>query len=168
MQLFVRFRATVLCRIWKTLIGEEVFMRLQLACVIACALSCTSLFGQAAAVSQIGGTVRDSTGSVIPVAKITVTQTDTGLKRTADSGGDGAYLLPSLPIGPYRLDVVKDGFSSYSQSGIVLQVGSSPTIDISMQIGAVSQEVKVEAAAAMVETSSSGVGQVVDQQRVMD
>ena len=86
----------------------------------------------------------------------------------AESGADGVYQVPSLPVGPYKLEVRKEGFSSYNQSGIVLQVGSSPTVDVTMQVGAVSQEVNVDAAAAMVETSSSGVGQVVDQQRVVD
>ena len=101
-------------------------------------------------------------------AHISATQTDTGLIRTADSGADGVYQLPSLPVGPYKLEVQKDGFNTYNQSGIVLQVGSSPTIEVTLQVGAVNQTVNVEAAAAMVETSSSGVGQVVDQQRVVD
>ena len=48
-------------------------------------------------------------------------QTDTGAARSTQSGADGAYLLPNLPIGPYRMEVKKDGFSTYIQSGIVLQ-----------------------------------------------
>src|SRR6185312_6923257 len=127
-----------------------------------------TVFAQNVSLSQISGTVRDATGSVVPAAQVTVTQTDTGLTRTAPSGTNGVYLLPSLPVGPYKLEVKKEGFSTYNQSGIVLQVGSSPTIDVTMQIGAVSQEVNVEANAAMVETNSSGVGQVVEQQRVVD
>jgi hypothetical protein len=138
------------------------------AVLSALLLSGFSLCAQTVSLSQIGGTVRDSTGSVLPAAQVTVTQTDTGLTRTAQSGPDGVYLLPSLPVGPYKLEVKKEGFGTYSQSGIVLQVGGSPTIEVTMQIGAVSQEVNVEASAAMVETSSSGVGQVVDQQRVVD
>jgi hypothetical protein len=143
-------------------------MRLQLTCLMACAMSCASLFGQTVSVSQVSGTVRDSSGSVIPGARVTITQTDTGLTRNADSGTDGVYLLPSLPVGHYRLEVKKDGFGGYNQSGIELQVGSSPEIDVVLQIGAVNQEVNVQASATMVETSSSGVGQVVDQQRVVD
>src|SRR6266581_523207 len=79
-------------------------------------------FGQATSASQISGTVRDSTGSVVPGAHVTATQTDTGLTRTAESGTDGVYQVPSLPVGPYKLEVKKEGFSSYNQSGIVLQV----------------------------------------------
>jgi hypothetical protein len=143
-------------------------MKLRPVCASTFLLYGCSLFGQAVSLSQIGGTVRDSTGAVVPGARISATQTNTGLTRTAESGTDGVYQLPSLPVGPYKLEVKKDGFSTYNQSGIVLQVGSSPTIEVTMQIGAVSQEVNVEAAAAMVEANSSGVGQVVDQQRVVD
>ncbi len=77
-------------------------------------------------------------------------------------------MLPNLPIGPYRLEVKKDGFNTFVQSGIVLQVASNPTIDASLKIGAVTDQILVEAAAEMVETHSNGVGQVVDQQRVVD
>jgi hypothetical protein len=84
------------------------------------------------------------------------------------SGSDGAYLLQSLPIGPYRIDVTKPGFSPYVQSGIVLQVDTNPTVDILLKVGDVTQQVVVEANAAMVETNSTGIGQVVDQQRVVD
>ena len=64
--------------------------------------------------------------------------------------------------------MTKQGFNTYVQNGIVLQVASNPTIDAKLQIGNVTQQVVVEASAAMVETRSSGVGQVVDQQRVVD
>jgi hypothetical protein len=118
--------------------------------------------------SQISGTVKDATGGAVPGAAITVTQTDTGVTRTATSDASGVYSLPSLPLGPYRMEVKKEGFSAYVQSGIVLQVDSAPTIDPQMKIGAVSETVQVEAAAAMVETHSTGVGQVVNQQQVVE
>jgi len=129
---------------------------------------CVGLFAQSASTSQIAGTVQDSSGLAIQGAQVRAVQTDTGLTRSAESGADGGYILPSLPIGPYRLAVSKQGFNTYVQSGIVLQVDSNPTIDAKLQVGNVSQQVVVEASAAMVETRSSGVGQVVDQQRVVD
>ena len=131
-------------------------------------LLAASIFAQSASTSQISGTVQDSSGLGVPGAQVKVIQTDTGLTRTADSGTDGSYLLPSLPIGPYRLEVTKQGFDTYVQNGIVLQVASNPTIDAKLQVGNVSQQVVVEASATMVETRNSGVGQVVDQQRVVD
>ena len=124
--------------------------------------------GFAQSVSQISGTVKDASGLAVPGAQITVTQTDTGVSRTAVSAANGAYALPSLPIGPYRMEVKKEGFSTFVQAGIVLQVDTSPTIDPVLTVGAVSQAVEVEAAATMVESHSSGVGQVVNQQQVVD
>ena len=122
----------------------------------------------AQSVSQISGTVRDASGGGVPGAAVTVTQTSTGLTRTAETDANGSYFLPSLPTGPYRMDVKKAGFSTFVQSGIVLQVDTAPTIDPVLNVGAVTESVQVEAAAAMVETNSSGVGQVVNQQQVLE
>src|SRR5579863_5462147 len=77
---------------------------------------------QSAAASQISGTVQDASGLPIPGAQVSATQTATGLVRSATTNAEGGYILPSLPVGPYRVDVKKDGFSSFVQNGIVLQV----------------------------------------------
>ncbi|HEX5431587.1 MAG TPA: TonB-dependent receptor [Bryobacteraceae bacterium] len=135
---------------------------------VACAVTAAGLWAQSASVSQISGTIEDPTGSAVPGAQIKAVQTATGLTRAAASGPDGSYVLPSLPTGPYRLEVSKQGFSTYVQSGIVLQVDTNPSIDVILRVGEVTQQVVVEASAAMVETHSTGVGQVVDQQRVVD
>jgi hypothetical protein len=130
-------------------------------------LTCgAGMFAQS--VSQISGTVKDASGLGVPAAQVTVTQTDTGVARAATTGANGNYSLPSLPVGPYRMEVKKEGFSTYVQSGIVLQVDTAPTIDPVLQVGAVSQAVEVQAAAAMVESHSTGVGQVVNQQQVVE
>ena len=136
--------------------------------MLALALACPTIFAQSAVVSQISGTVVDSSGLAVAGAEITATQTDTGAVRTATSGNDGGYLLPSLAIGPYRIEVKHAGFTTYVQSGVVLQVNTNPSIDVTLKVGSVTEKIVVEAAAAMVETHSTGVGQVVDQQRVVD
>src|SRR5579871_1904015 len=127
--------------------------------VIGLLLCCTAMWAQTA---QINGTVRDSTGLAVPGANIKATQTQTGVVRTATSGNDGGYVLPNLPVGPYLLEVSKEGFSKVAQTGIVLEVNTNPTIDIAMRVGAVSEQITVEAGAAQVETTSTTVGQVVD------
>ncbi|HEY7337959.1 MAG TPA: carboxypeptidase-like regulatory domain-containing protein, partial [Bryobacteraceae bacterium] len=136
--------------------------------LIAASIFAGGLHAQQAAVSQISGMVRDPAGLGVPGAKVTVSQTTTGLTRSVQTGPDGAYTIPSLPIGPYRMSVAKEGFSSYVQEGVVLQVDSNPVIDVALKIGSLSQEVVVQADANMVETHSTGVGQVVDQQRVVE
>src|SRR5712691_1513629 len=64
----------------------------------------------AQATSQIQGIVQDSSGAAVPGAQIKATQTETAASRTATSGADGTYVLPNLPLGPYRLEVTKQGF----------------------------------------------------------
>src|SRR5438034_10130132 len=72
--------------------------------------------------AQVSGTVRDQTGAVLPGVEVALIQTDTGLNRTAVTDETGSYILPNLPIGPYRLEASLPGFRTYVQSGIVLQV----------------------------------------------
>lgn len=117
-------------------------------------------FAQVISTAQIRGTVQDSSGAAIAGATITLTQTSTGAVRTATSVADGTYALPDLAIGAYRMEVTQTGFTKYVQTGIVLQVGANATINVTLQVGAVTQEVQVNAEAAMVQTQSEGVGEV--------
>ena len=140
-----------------------------LVCSIALALAAAgAAWAQAVAGSQLSGVVRDTSGGAIPGAEVTVTKTDTGMTRTVFTAADGAYALPNLPVGPYELKVVLQGFNTYVRSGIVLQVGSNPELNVTLAIGAISEQVTVTANASLVETKNTGVGQVIDNQRVME
>ncbi|HJT87411.1 MAG TPA: carboxypeptidase regulatory-like domain-containing protein, partial [Bryobacteraceae bacterium] len=118
--------------------------------------------------AQIQGTVYDSSGAAVPGAQVKVTQTDTGAARTAVSAADGSYVLANLPIGPYRLEAGKEGFTTYVRTGIVLQVDASPMLDISLSPGSVTDQVEVQANAGLVETSATNIGQVMENQRLVD
>src|SRR5438093_5879557 len=144
------------------------FLTLPLSAVLVCVLTATTFWGQAVSTSQITGTVKDQTGAVLPGAEVSATQMDTGAKRPVVSDETGSYILANLPIGPYRLEVGLPGFRTYVQTGIVLQVGSNPTIPVVLAVGQVSEQVEVSADAALVETRSTGVGQVIDNQRVLE
>src|SRR5437870_1440647 len=85
----------------------------------------------AQATAQIAGTVRDQSGAVLPGVQVTATQTATGLMRSVITNETGSYVLPDLPVGPYRLEVALTGFRTFAQSGILLQVGSNPVINVS-------------------------------------
>src|SRR5712692_6275469 len=128
----------------------------------------TIALAQAVANAQIQGVVSDTTGAVIPGAQIKATQTEMGRVRTTLSGSDGSYVLPDLPVGPYRLEVSATAFANYVQSGIVLQVGNNVQINVSLQVGTVAQELQVTADAAMVETSDTSVSEVIDQRRIIN
>jgi hypothetical protein len=143
-------------------------MKLVFRSALFCVCLCAVTWAQAVSTSQIKGTVQDATGLAVPGAEVKVTQTETAAVRTVVTGADGGYVIPSLPVGPYSLEVTKTGFAKYVQTGIVLQVASNPEIDVSLKVGSVTEQVQVEANAALVETQSTGVGQVVDSQRVVD
>ena len=125
-------------------------------------------WAQAVAGSQVSGIVRDSSGGALPGAEVTIVKTDTGAMRTVFTAEDGSYVLPNLPVGPYQLKVVLQGFNAYVQEGIVLQVSTNPQINVTLEVGAVSEQITVTANATMVETHSTGIGQVVDNQRVVE
>src|ERR1700730_5301729 len=108
--------------------------------VLALALSALILLAQSTA--QIQGIVQDQSGLAVAGAEVKATQTGTGAVRTAMSGADGVYVLTSLSVGPYRLEVSRPGFATYVQTGIILQVASNPTIDVSLKVGAVSEQVQ--------------------------
>ena len=129
-------------------------------------LSGSSVWAQSTA--QIHGTVQDPSGAAIPGAEVRAIQTDTAVSRSVVSDPDGGFILTNLPLGPYRLEVTKEGFALGVNTGIVLEVGSDPALTIALQVGSTSEKVNVEANAALVETRSLGVGEVIQTQRIVD
>jgi len=135
--------------------------------LVTCALVASAAWGQGAT-AQISGTVKDPSGAVLPGAEVTATQTETAIARMTVSNETGAYVLPNLALGPYRLEVSLPGFRTFVQTGIVLQVNSSPVINATLEVGQRSEQIEVQANAALVETRTSGVGQVMEQQRILE
>src|SRR5438093_274911 len=130
------------------------------------AMTCGSVWAQATA--QISGAVQDQSGAVLPGVEVTATQTETGVSRMTITNETGHYVLPNLPLGPYRLEAGLPGFRTFVQTGIVLQVNSNPTINITLQVGQVSEQVEVQANAGLVETRSVSVGQVMETARIVE
>jgi hypothetical protein len=110
----------------------------------------------------------DPTGARLPGAEVTVTQTATGLVRSVITNETGFYVLPSLPAGPYRLEAMLPGFRTFVQRGIVLEVNANPVINPTLEVGQVTQTIEVQANAALVETRSVGVGQIMESQRILE
>src|SRR5438552_15549543 len=123
---------------------------------------------RAQSTAQISGTVKDQSGAVLPGVEITATQTDTGVARSGITNETGSYVLPNLAVGPYRLEAALPGFRTYVQTGVVLQVNGSPVINPVLEVGQVAETIEVKANALLVETLSTSVGKVVDNQRVLE
>jgi Carboxypeptidase regulatory-like domain len=135
---------------------------------LAVLFCCAPSFAQAVVNSRLTGLVTDSSGASVAGAQIQLTQPGTGLVRNTETNADGAYTFPDLPTGNYQIQVKKEGFNAYVQQNIILEVGSNPTVNVVLEVGSVDQRVTVEANAAMLETHSNIIGQVVSQQQVVD
>jgi hypothetical protein len=123
---------------------------------------------RAQATAELSGRVTDESGAVLPGVTVTATQSDTGASRTVVTDETGTYLMPNLPTGPYRLDVSLQGFRSYAQTGIALQVGGTPTINVVLAVGNLEETVSVEAAAPLVDVRSAGISAVVENERILE
>ena len=141
--------------------------RILRVCLTLCVFA-TPAWAQAVNTAQINGTVRDQSGAALPGVTITVTQSDTGLVRSAVSDETGSYVLQNLPVGPYRLEAALQGFRTYAQTGIVLQVGTNPNVSVTLQLGQVEETVTVAGSAALVETRNPGIGQVITNRQVLE
>ncbi len=143
-------------------------LRVVIVVLSALLLAADVVLAQGGSTAQISGTVKDESGGVLPGADVTATQTDTGVTRTVVSDANGAYVLSNLPLGPYRLEVKLSGFRSYSRTGIVLQVNAQPVIDVAMALGDLNETVSVVGAAPLVETRSPTLGQVIENERILE
>src|SRR5262245_42643749 len=121
---------------------KRFFFRAATALLIG-VVACASAWAQATA--QISGTVRDQTGAVLPGVEVTATQTDTGIARSTVTNETGSWVLPNLATGPYRVEAALPGFRTFVQTGIVLQVNSTPVINPILEVGQVSEQVEVKA-----------------------
>ena len=115
---------------------------------------------------SIVGTLTDQTGAVVPKATVTVTNTSTGLSRQATTDDAGYYSIPNLPEGIYDLSITAGGFRPYTQKGVNVSINAVTRVDATMQVGAVTEEVTVEAATALLQTTKSDVSVSLDTQAI--
>src|SRR5690242_18564783 len=111
---------------------------------------------QGATAGMYGG-ISDSQGAVIPGAKVTAIHAGTNQVRTVVTNQAGEFSFPLLPVGEYRIAVEQPGFKKYQQTGILLQVNDNARVDIRLEVGEVTTEVRVESAGVVVETSNATI-----------
>ncbi|MGH6959470.1 MAG: carboxypeptidase-like regulatory domain-containing protein, partial [Dongiaceae bacterium] len=115
--------------------------------------------------AELGGTVTDSTGAVVPNAKVTLTNAETNvLVREISTGADGGYVITLVPPGSYMLSAEAAGFRKHVQSGVTLQTNQRVKLDLTLQVGQVTETVEVTAEATLLESQSSSLGRVIDRQ----
>ncbi|HXX02473.1 MAG TPA: carboxypeptidase regulatory-like domain-containing protein [Candidatus Acidoferrales bacterium] len=117
---------------------------------------------------NIQGTVNDPSRAVVQSAVVTVEQIETGLSRSAVTDRGGRYLLLELPVGHYRLEVAARGFRKYLQEGISLDVNETATVHVHLQVGSETQQIRVDANAALIQNTVTGLGQTVMEHEILD
>ncbi len=117
---------------------------------------------------EINGTVSDSSGAVVQNAKIEAVCTSNGLRREATTDVHGIYQIPSLPIGPYKVTITKEGFKPVEVQNVELAIGEPRTIDAKLVVGAISETVQVTAAVETVNRTSAEVGGLIDAEQIKE
>jgi hypothetical protein len=125
-------------------------MRIRLFIVLS--FLSVAAFAQTASVT---GRITDAGGAIVPDATVTVQSTSSGVTTTAKSNEEGYYSLPALNPGSYDLSVTKTGFTPIKQTGLVLAVQQIARLDFTLQVGALTETVEVNAKAVMLESESA-------------
>jgi hypothetical protein len=123
---------------------------------------------RAQSTASLGGTVTDPTGAAVPNSTVVARNIATGVESTLTADSSGAYLFPSLPIGTYRVEVTAPGFNKAVVVGLTLTVATAITQDVRLEVGQVTQQVEINADAALVETTTTGLGQVINDKTVQE
>ncbi len=132
------------------------------------ALLATAVASSVFAQSRITGTVTDNSGAVVLGATVTARNIDTGITTNAQTSQSGVYTISFLNAGKYELLCELAGFKKFSQSGLVLETGTTATVDITLQLGQITETVNVEASTPVLEAESSSVGQLIENKFILN
>jgi len=137
-------------------------------------LGLTGLFGGcmvplawSQALTSLRGTVSDQSGAVVPGAKVTLTNVDTGISRVTRSGSDGLYELLQILPATYRLTIEAPGFRKYVQENIELLVGTPATVNVPLEVGHATEVVSVSGEAPLLNTTDATLGNTFDEKQVL-
>jgi hypothetical protein len=135
---------------------ETTMKSLRVALFAMFAVLCISSVALAQDTGQITGTVRDSTGAIFPGAQVTITNQSAGITRTTATNSAGEYLVAGLPQGKFDIEVTGKGFKEYLATGVVLDAAQKLRVDVTLEVGVVSEKVVVSGEnVAQVETQSA-------------
>jgi hypothetical protein len=116
----------------------------------------------------IQGTVSDSTGAAVVDAQITVTNTGTNVAQQSRTNNQGIYVVPFVQPGNYSVTAAQTGFETANHTGITLHVDDNLTIDFNLKVGSTTTAVTVSGSSSLINTSNASLGQVIDNQRIVD
>src|SRR5437868_2721085 len=118
--------------------------------------------------ATIRGRVTDPTGAGVPDATVTISQPARGISRSLNTGPEGYYIFPNLPLGTYWVSVKKEGFAALQHPDIVLAAGTEAVIDAPLKLGAVTESVEVRGGAPMVDPARVNLGRTIDEREILN
>jgi hypothetical protein len=118
--------------------------------------------------TKISGSVQDTQKAQISGAKITITRTETNQRREALSNNDGNYALPAVLPGRYEVKVEKEGFGTQIKSGVEVLTDKITVVDFDLKLGSVQQQVEVDEAGALLQTESSTISSVIENETILN
>jgi hypothetical protein len=125
----------------------------------------TNAAAQSVVSGEIGGTVTDQTGAVVPNASVNLSSTDTGFNETTTTGGTGTFRFALLKPGPYTLTVSADGFSRL-RSSVIASLGQVTNIPVQLEVGKATQTVEVSAQAPLLQTENGNLASTIDRETI--
>ncbi|WP_263354543.1 TonB-dependent receptor [Acidicapsa acidisoli] len=139
-----------------------------LAALVLVAALCSSLAFAQEETAVLNGQITDHDGLAVAEVKVQALNTGTNVSYMADTNETGRYNFPTLPVGRYSVTATKDGFQQAVEPGVELHVADVIRLNLSLQIGSVTQRVTVEGGAPLVETTSSEIGGLVNSRQIGD
>ena len=113
----------------------------------------------------INGTITDSTGASVPEARVSATNAATGVAFATKSTSSGDFSIPALPVGLYQLRAEKTGFKAAVRADVIVSAGGTVTINVQLEVGAVTESVSVAATLELLQTSTAKVSTAVSPHR---
>src|SRR5439155_2781079 len=142
-------------------------MRIRLAASILALLAfCSSSALAQLAQGELRGTAVDESGAVLPGVTITAIHVETGTSRTTTTAANGGYLMPSMPLGTYRVTAELSGFSTVIREGFRVAVSESVAINFTMKVATLQETVTVTGESPLVDTKKSSLSGRVDPEQV--
>lgn len=153
--------------VWRTKLKAAKRLRLLLLPAAVFCFHALRLFGQATD-GNLVGTVRDDSGAAVPEAQVKITNRTTNLETTTRSNGSGDYRFNNIPVGAYDLSVSAPGFRAMTERNVAVELNKTATVNVSLQVGPVTQTVEVTEAAATIDTTTAQLQSAFTSQQARD
>ena len=151
-----------------TLLSDKKQFRARWPIALILLVIASPLFAQVIPSGTISGVVKDPSGASVPNATVTALNTESNAPRTTTTGDDGAYRFPALPVGQYNVKVKIVGYETEIQMGVTLDIAQEAVVNFALEVGSVEQQVLITSEPPRVDTTSSSLGHLVDNEQIVE